>query len=126
MLRTRATGLLSGRQMTASPFSSAPVAMTSCSDEPLRLRFRLRIIPAQWLIQYGCCQSVSCHTAEGLIRAQFGRIRPLIRDFGNDSIDSRNRRSYCLSSPFSATLRLARPELAAGPTRPESLPRSSS
>ena len=47
MLRIRATGLLSGRQMTASPFSSAPVAMTSCLDEPLRLHFRLRIIRAQ-------------------------------------------------------------------------------
>lgn len=34
MLRTRATGLLSGRQMTASPISSAPVATTNCSDEP--------------------------------------------------------------------------------------------
>ena len=34
MLRTRATGLLSGSQMTVSPFSSAPVATTSCSDEP--------------------------------------------------------------------------------------------
>ena len=39
MLRTRATGLLSGRQMTASPFSSAPVATTNCSDEPLAVSF---------------------------------------------------------------------------------------
>ena len=38
MLRTRATGLLSGRQMTASPFSSAPVAMMNYLDEPLQLR----------------------------------------------------------------------------------------
>ena len=38
MLRTRATGLLSGRQMTASPISSAPAATTNCSDEPLQLR----------------------------------------------------------------------------------------
>ena len=50
-------------------------------------------IPTQRLIQYRCHQSVSHHAAEGLIRTQLGRIRPLIRDFGNDSIDSRNRRS---------------------------------
>ena len=37
---SHATGLLSSRQMTASPFSSAPVATTSCSGEPLAASFR--------------------------------------------------------------------------------------
>ena len=52
-----------------------------------------RFTPTQWLIEFERCQSVSHHAAEGLIRAQFRRISPLIRDFGNDSIDSQNLRS---------------------------------
>ena len=51
------------------------------------------------LFQHECCRYVPCHAAEGLIHAQFGRIRPLIRDSGNDSIDSRNRRSLLQSLP---------------------------
>lgn len=39
MLQTRATGLLSGRQMTTSPSSSALVATTNCLDESVAVSF---------------------------------------------------------------------------------------
>ena len=49
---------------------------------------RCRLIPTQRLIQSEYYRCASHNAAEELIRAQFGRINPLIRDFGNDSIDS--------------------------------------
>ena len=54
---------------------------------------RSRPTPTQRLIQSEYYRCASHNVAEGLIRAQFRRINPLIRDFGNGSIDSRNRRS---------------------------------
>ena len=54
---------------------------------------RCRLIPTQRLIQSEYYRCASHNVAEELIRTQFGRINSLIRDFGNDSNGSRNRRS---------------------------------